>query len=265
MDRRVTDTPEEDKGQSGLPKFFEGYAVQTSPFGDNVSGEQAYKRAERIAAALYLVTNHMSEREPLRSHVRECAGALLESVLSFDVGLHSAGDHNHVMFLARVRESISLLRTLHVAGFVSSQNVDILMRACDALGQFVVRARDSTLSEQVSLTREDLLPRPPSTSEAATRSTSGIAAAPRQQSARSTSRTRETGGRQKPKAAQKHSQRRDTIIGILRKSGPLGIKDIAAQIPDCSEKTVQRELAALAEQGSIRASGEKRWRTYALV
>ncbi len=62
-----------------------------------------------------------------------------------------------------------------------------------------------------------------------------------------------------------NQERSDRIIGLLKDIDGLGIKDIAAVITDCSEKTIQRELMSLIENGLVKREGERRWSRYFLV
>jgi hypothetical protein len=52
------------------------------------------------------------------------------------------------------------------------------------------------------------------------------------------------------------------ILELVRRRKSVSIKDIAGVITDCSEKTIQRELALLIEQGLVRKVGERRWSVY---
>jgi hypothetical protein len=61
----------------------------------------------------------------------------------------------------------------------------------------------------------------------------------------------------------KHS-RREQILALFVKGVDVSIKDIAARIKGCSEKTIQRELNALLYDGVIERIGEKRWSRYIL-
>lgn len=58
--------------------------------------------------------------------------------------------------------------------------------------------------------------------------------------------------------------RRDQILGLFVRGVDVSIKDIAARIKGCSEKTIQRELNALLEDNLIDRIGEKRWSRYVL-
>jgi hypothetical protein len=61
------------------------------------------------------------------------------------------------------------------------------------------------------------------------------------------------------------SNRADQIIDILKVGGTLGIKDIVANLPQYSEKMVQRELALLVGAGRVQKMGAKRWSKYQAV
>lgn len=56
--------------------------------------------------------------------------------------------------------------------------------------------------------------------------------------------------------------RRATILNFVLQNKGVSIKDICAIVPDCSEKTVQRELTALIGEGLIKREGERRWSIY---
>lgn len=62
--------------------------------------------------------------------------------------------------------------------------------------------------------------------------------------------------------APKQSARREIILDFILKNKAVSIKEISAVVPDCSEKTVQRELASLIGEGLIKREGERRWSIY---
>ncbi len=65
------------------------------------------------------------------------------------------------------------------------------------------------------------------------------------------------------KVSNKHqSERMSLILSFIQKTKRASIKDIAAVVKGCSEKTIQRELGALIEQGLVRKEGERRWSVY---
>lgn len=68
----------------------------------------------------------------------------------------------------------------------------------------------------------------------------------------------------KPKKTELKGQRKNYIIEFFkRKKGQkLTVKDISQAIPDCSEKTIQRELLSLVAEHVLKKEGERRWSTY---
>jgi len=58
------------------------------------------------------------------------------------------------------------------------------------------------------------------------------------------------------------SERTERILDFIRKQKSVSIKDIAATIKGCSEKTIQRELNGLIQAGLVRRVGERRWSHY---
>lgn len=61
----------------------------------------------------------------------------------------------------------------------------------------------------------------------------------------------------------RQSSRRQEILKTLSRA-PVSIKDISMHVLGCSEKTIQRELNALVDDGSVERVGEKRWSKYIL-
>jgi hypothetical protein len=65
--------------------------------------------------------------------------------------------------------------------------------------------------------------------------------------------------------AVKKNARQSVIINLLKRKREIMIKDVAPLIEGVSEKTIQRELLAMVEQGIVKKEGEKRWSKYSLA
>jgi DNA-binding transcriptional ArsR family regulator len=65
--------------------------------------------------------------------------------------------------------------------------------------------------------------------------------------------------------AVKKNARQSVIINLLKRKREIMIKDVAPLIEGVSEKTIQRELLAMVEQGIVKKEGEKRWSRYSLA
>lgn len=241
--------------KDNLSRFLDSTTIRTDAFGHNVSGDRAYRRAERIAAAIHLITNHISPDEPVRAEARSTVIDLLSLVLQLrdEMRGHESQGIRNVGGL--VRKLISFVRILSVSGRVSLQNADVLISALDELGVFLGSSQRTGLSESVPLSREDFAL---GTTHVPVSDTAKKKRVPRVKDRAAQSGT-------VPEKVPPMHGRAEEIIGVLGSHGQLGIKDIAANLPEYSEKMIQRELKSLVEGGRVKKMGAKRWSTYALA
>jgi hypothetical protein len=61
------------------------------------------------------------------------------------------------------------------------------------------------------------------------------------------------------------NKRREEIVAVLKTKGEVTIKDISQQVSKCGEKTIQRELVDMLQNGQIKRTGDRRWSRYSLV
>jgi hypothetical protein len=61
-----------------------------------------------------------------------------------------------------------------------------------------------------------------------------------------------------------NSNRKDAILKLIKDKGEVSIKDISQNFYDCSEKTIQRDINALVEEGRVRKQGDRRWSRYSI-
>ena len=252
-----------------ISRLIDSHAVRTNPFGENRAAERAYRRAERICAALYLLTNHIPGSETIRTEVRSSSHTLLAGILVLRDEMRSPQSVPVHELQKSLRHLISLVRILSVSGFVSAQNAGTMIEALDELGSFLSASQRSILSENITVSRDDLM------------DVHGQIVAHRPVSVRHQKNSEETDRikdndnvkditdtSDRPEAAhanQTVSARMQSILDILRAGGALGIKDIAANLPEYSEKMIQRELLDMAAHGRIRKIGLKRWSKYSIT
>src|SRR3989338_900392 len=264
---------------NALSSFLDVQLIKTSPFLNNTSGERAYVRAERIVAAIFLLTNHFNYTDQIRESLRGKGMGLLSSILGLRSGLRSSGADLVQSVQATVRELISLMRMSAVAGYISTQNASEVIQALDDLGSLLVASQRSDLSESVVLRREDLIPKIPEINQPLQQK-ERVNAIEGQEKIISPIQTAETKTeillQNKEKDLQKTENkisyrtqstkaRSQEVMEILKLNGRLGIKDIYSNMPECSEKMIQRELALLVSKGQVKKFGAKRWSLYELV
>lgn len=235
-----------------LLRFFDKHSVRTNPFGANQSADRAYRRAERLVAALYLVTNHIQPSESIRVSVRAGGIRLLENILTLRDEMRS-DSQSLAACRASIRNLISLIRMLAVGGFLSIQNTNTMIEGLDELGNFLNVSQNSALSEAYSLSQEGLL----DIREGSVKDTVTI-------KDRTTVKDISTVS-DKVSDNRGPNVREESILAVLRSGGELGIRDIASSLPEYSEKMIQRHLVALIGLGRVKKAGLKRWSRYSIA
>lgn len=251
-----------DARKDQMVRILGNRTLRVQPFGANASAERAYQRAERISAAIYLATNHISSREPALEDVRQGSLDLLSAILVLREGMRNPESFASRDAHALLRKLISCIRLLAVAGHMSVQNADTLVEALDELGNFLTASQRTSLSEGVSFDKADFfeldhVPLSRSLSDRKVRTTHQRLSIKDKESLPQ--------GNVSNKRGADALQRSERIARILGDQGQLGIKDIVASLPEYSEKMIQRELKALVEGGRVKKAGAKRWSLYSLV
>lgn len=192
-------------------------------------------KGQKIAAALYLVSGHLSDTDPLRNALRTHAVTL------------STADHDgHKTSAAHAIEN--LLATAVIAGLISEKNASIISLE---LRHYVVQVttEPDTISHLFSSVPDIQL-----TKHVGHHAPSKMSQTPRPLSVNNPLKI--------PLINENKSKRQDAILSFINERKSVGIKDIAALFSDTSEKTIQRELGALVAAGKITKRGEKRWSIY---
>jgi hypothetical protein len=207
---------------------------------------------------MYLVTNHIAESEPLRATAREAAAALIADILALRDEMRSGRSAKLIGVFARIRHLISLCRLLGASGHVSLQNAEVLIESLDELGNFISASQRSILSESVTISREELLDIGTVTNRSVKDKSTEIVKD--STTVKDMRRLSDKNGDRKRTA----DVRVRNILEVVRHGGELGIREIAANLPEYSEKMIQRELLSLVSKGQLRKTGLKRWSKYAL-
>jgi len=240
-----------------LAKLLDNPSVRTNPFGDNVIGERAYRRAERLVAALHLLTNHIPAEEPLRDSVRRISVQMLSEILQLRDEMRATNSARLSAVQASIRNLISLVKMLTVSGFISVQNAQVANEALDELGNFLNTSLRSSLSESVRLNKDDLL----NVREMSVRVVRDV----RDRVVKDTLTQRTVSEAVSIDRKMSHNGGRgEEILAVLRPGGEFGIRDIVSHLPEYSEKMIQRELAVLIKDGKVMKNGFKRWSKYSI-
>ncbi|MDO8408262.1 MAG: hypothetical protein Q7S95_03445 [bacterium] len=202
-----------------------------------------YKKAERLGNALYLITPAFHDSVSLRSRIEEIAVALVTAAADTQPSFRDRLSHE----LLALSSVISMARA---GGLLSPMNADLIISETKAFLTDIAAYEEPLLALSESYTLAALAKRAP-------------VAVGRSDSAPTPPRApRHIKDKRSPNKGQ--SDRKESILSLIRAKGQASIKDISTIIVGVSEKTVQRELQSLIASGQVIRSGERRWSTYSL-
>lgn len=230
-------------------------SIFTNIFEKDIRRVFIYKKAERLAKAIHLVTPAFAESVSLRNRIDEIAIGLV------DAAILPSGTAR----MALSRELLALSSVLSIArtgGFLSSMNAEVIAHEAHVLLQEVAAYEEPRLFLDETPTLSGIA------KKALARDShdrSGSAArkliAPKHAAQSNKGHIKDV----EAVADNNIKDRREAILSVIKNKQKASIKDISTLIRDVSEKTVQRELLALIALGRIEKQGERRWSTYSFV
>jgi predicted transcriptional regulator len=224
------------------------------------------ERVKKLITAVYLVTNLIPPTDPLRQSIREFSIKILSLTGRTPAGYSISEANQETKDL--IQKVVGMLEVAFFSGYVSEMNYSVLKSEFDVFveelsqyenaqetisGSSLKTDRQNPVSSQPTLP----VPHPSPSSSASVPSTPYI------------NRTNINKASNKVNSRNvvevKKNSRREAILAIIKRRGEVNIKDISSVVINCSEKTIQRELLELVENGVVKKAGERRWSTYSLV
>ena len=218
-----------------------------------------YKKAERLAKAIHLITPAFSESVSLKNRIGTIAVGLVDAAIVPSGSVRTALSRE----LLALSSILSIART---GGLLSPMNTELITREAHALLQEVAGY------EEPRLFLEDI----PTLSTIAKNALSreehqdvvSASTAPKQSKPIRLAKGEAVPSKQgyiKDIAVKDNiKDRQEAILSVIKTKEKASIKDISTLIRGVSEKTIQRELATLIEAGVVRKKGERRWSIYSL-
>ncbi|TSC64062.1 MAG: Uncharacterized protein G01um101491_376 [Parcubacteria group bacterium Gr01-1014_91] len=208
-----------------------------------------YKKAERLAKAIHLIVPAFSESVSLKNRIDAIAIGLIDAaMLSPSTGRGALS-----------RELLALSSVLSIArtsGTLSSMNADLIAREAHLLLHEVAAYEEPRLSFDET----------PTLSTIAKSALLRSAPAGNVRQAQKRAPTNHGNkGHLKDISDNSVKDRSNAVLSVIKNKGTASIKDISTLVRGVSEKTIQRELAALIGAGVVLKHGERRWSTYSLV
>lgn len=215
-----------------------------------INQKDIYK-GQKIVAAIYLITAHLSDREPIRHSLRDLSISFVRSVSPLDL----------------LADLDVLLGAASLAGLISEKNTSVVMYEAR-------RYAKGAIDEGVTQTLEALFGSEEMSGPQTSRQGHVIKDSKKTYSAliskTEQKATNYTGYQNKKDSSGTitsltKDSRQDKILSFINERKSAVIKDITALFPEVSEKTIQRELGTLIETGRITKRGSKRWSMYMAV
>ena len=188
-------------------------------------------RLEKLATAVFMVTNYIDSTEPLRTNLRKL---VLDMISERQNDLNDLSD--------RVDKVLSFIKIGSTVDLISETSAQILVSEFEKLKNSLVK---TDLPDAFKSMFEEPPPNLPLNKGEDTPSAFGTSPLIRGR----------TGG----------GEYRQKILDFIKEKGSVSVKDVATVVTDCSEKTIQRELAFLVDQSVLHRVGQKRWARYLLV
>jgi len=261
-----------DSQNSAIKKLDASVIFANDPYGLFV-----FKKTEKLVAGIYLLTNYLSDKEPLKWNLRESANALLFKSISLSDRVW--GEENISQnLISSIGEIISMLDVAKISQMISETNYEIIRGEFDKMADFLATSSKNLSSAKIAfghnffdgnynfVSNQNYQNRT-SGSQKDGFSTGAV-------SYKGQKDIKDVGNLNKTslinsslleKKLKDKSNRQDIILNMLKGGLQLTIKDFAKNIKDCSEKTIQRELILLVSRGVIKREGERRWSKYSLV
>ncbi|PIP87372.1 hypothetical protein COW81_00655 [Candidatus Campbellbacteria bacterium CG22_combo_CG10-13_8_21_14_all_36_13] len=224
------------------------------------------KKSEKISGAIYILTNFIPANEPLRKKIRKNVLKLLSDTFAVKRSSRTGDNVSNIIFIMTsqtIPETVSLLGLSHASGFITEMNSTIIINELRNLSSLLVERFGTNKSLLVS--REDLfVPR-----ELANKSTENVVNKGYFADSRLPSTPRDVVKRPSntdgARVIKKKNERRKAILDLLNTKSDIGVKDVHVSLPHYSEKTLQRELIKMVEEGLLTKEGDRRWSRYSLA
>ncbi len=242
-----------------------------------------FKKTQKILSATYLISDFISDTDPIKHSIRDAGLALYKSAA--EMSISSSPNRKNLLdkFFSHGLSLISFCQVASQAGLMSLMNSEImsseirmLMNTVEdrevphKLGRSFVINKDILQTD--NLPQNSISTAPQSLSPySSNRSESSVV------SYKKTSSVSNTNSSQKQQipsqydlgttasVTEKDISRRQKIVDLIKMKGEVSIKDISDNFFDCSEKTIQRELITLVEEGVLAKVGERRWSRYSIA
>ncbi len=252
---------------------------------DTIFFERASKRAEKIVTALYMVSDFIKDTEPIKFELRSTGLTLLAK--TFDVSKNKGIAFKDILpdVLSASEKIISFLEVAATLSLISNMNYQILRNELMALrgsyeskfSNFGIDVR-SFVGEEKAPEKKQIIPEQQAEKPAFPKvfykgHVKDIFSKGHTSFSDKVLKTGDYKGQIindnkniiNINESTDIDKRKNKIISILKSRNSATIGEISVDIENVSEKTIQRDLQSLIDEGIVLRVGERRWSKYQLV
>jgi hypothetical protein len=220
-----------------------------------------YTKSYRLAAAVFLISNVIDHNDELKTIVKNLSLSLVSVAVDLK-DVNSLDTNKSITNLEKISlELMSMLDIASVSNLISKMNGSILKEEFQAfileLGKF-----SEKFETDKNISVKGLFG---GSSVSGIEKINGMNRDAANNVYRDEQKNYAGNGAKNGNGYKRKDLRKNTILDFIKGHNLVSIKDIAANITGCSEKTVQRELISLIEERKIKKIGERRWSRYSIA
>lgn len=232
-------------------------------------------RMQKITTALYLVSDLLSDTEPLKAHIRNLSVDTLASIGTLSLVSPSQGKRMVTEIQNLLDQLTDSLSVCVAVGFVSDMNFKLLTSSLlhlrDDLNKKFAVLNGTDAHKASFLNRgveEFVLPQGlldldttnTGKSDKQTKKTFSSAVSPVKKTEQKTTTLRSV---RTESASAPYNEREQIVLQFIQqKQDEVSVSEVSELFPETSEKTIQRLLVKMVEEGALTKTGEKRWSRY---
>ena len=252
------------------------------------------RKSEKVATAVYMISNFFNTEEPLKWELRRGVTKLLKNIMSFNDSSLSGKEILNSKVAGDFLELNTLFNLAYNSGFISQMNFEIVSSEINLLSKTVESYCERQISGTKTLFKTEYFEVKKDIPLKDTNHQSNLDIGFLKDKIKDNVKDiKDTPNNKvvfngkksdlesffnnitKTDNAHKSSTQSKLTLGTLsdrelkilekiKTSGPVTIKDISEMFTDVSEKTIQRELQKMHDAGQIKKEGERRWTKYFL-
>jgi len=228
-------------------------------------------KMQKIVTAIYMVTDLIQEKDPIRKDLRVRSVYALSSISSISVKNSIQAQKAITKTQAVVDSLVNILKIAVSIGFVSDMNFKLITESLSLIKDDLNK-KYSLLQNQDNLSKtfhnraveEFVLPTTLFNGQEDKTEKKNEAYQTKPNFNMSDKKKPETSIPKNKNIQKSPSSRESDVLDLVREKGEVSVSDVALRFSEVSEKTVQRILVKLVDNGYLQKTGEKRWSRYSV-